>query len=523
LGSPLVALNVAGLFVVAIWLRMTELDHLPGINGDEAWYGIQAVRLLEGEPLSWRTPTNNLLNPFFFLPLVLVHLWQEPSAAALRWPALVSGVLALPLNYWLCRRALDHTTAIVTTVLLAVLPVNIAYSRFGWDASQTLLATLPAVYLPLLAVQDEAHRQRWLICAALAFLASLIVHPTNIFTAPLLVVPALWAWRDEFVTSVRARPVWQPIAACGLGGVCLLAVGWLARHWLTAIGERILTPGQLGEFAWNYQRLFSGLTVYRYLAGSNLPPTDADVLLVDLAWWLFLGLAAYGLWQGWRRDENKVQRDGCLLCGWAIMACGFFLVAGPKAIAPHYERYGLCLIAPGAVLLGRGLSAWFLLPRARPVALAASLALAWLTLLAFQQHYVAFIHRTGGMSHETFRTAAVEPKQAALEQVLHQREPGGIAWIVTSEYWNEKPLTYLAAGQDRLRVESWLSVRESGPFLAALQEGRVWFVEFSDGPACREVCEFLRERGWAYRETAIKDYAGRPVISVIGPRPTDGI
>jgi hypothetical protein len=50
--------------------------------------------------------------------------------------------------------------------------------------------------------------------------------------------------------------------------------------------------------------------------------------------------------------------DGCLVAGWAIMLGGFYLVAGPQSIAPHYERYGLCLIAPAIVLLGRGFVAW---------------------------------------------------------------------------------------------------------------------------------------------------------------------
>ena len=33
------------------------LGRLPGVNGDEAWYGVQVLRLLSGEAVDWRTPT----------------------------------------------------------------------------------------------------------------------------------------------------------------------------------------------------------------------------------------------------------------------------------------------------------------------------------------------------------------------------------------------------------------------------------------------------------------------------------
>jgi hypothetical protein len=515
-------INVAGMLAVSLVMRTWQLDHLPGINGDEAWYGIQAMRLLNGEEFSWRTPTNNLLNPFFFLPLLVLHTVASPSAALLRWPAAASGVLALAVNYGLCRRVFNRQTAVLTTVLLAVLPVNIAYSRFGWDTSQTLLATLPAVYLPLLAARHEQYRTRWLIAAALAFLASLVVHPTNIFTAPLLAIPLVWISRAEFLAVLRQqRPAWQWISS---GCVCLAAlgaVGWQAQHWLATIAGRLSSPGQLVEFVWHYERLFSGLTIYRYIAGSNLcVASSRDWLLLDLAWWCLLAVAAIGYCCRMRHlTAANVWIDGCLLCGWAVMLCGFFLVAGPGAIAPHYERYALCLLAPGTVVLGRGLAWWLSRRETSVVATAAAVSLGWLMLLGTQQHYFAFIHRTGGKSHDTFRTAEEEPKQAALQIVLRERNPERIAWVVTAEYWNEKPLAYLAAVEDQLLVENWSAVRSSAALKDAIRERRAWFVEFAGSEACHEVREFLALQSTTYRETTINDYAGQAVLVLFGPDP----
>lgn len=528
LAVALIGLNVAGLLLASTWLRVWQLDHLPGINGDEAWYGIQAMRLLAGDAVAWRTPTNNVLNPFYFVPLLALHTLGAPSAAMLRWPAVASGLLALVVNYWLCRRTFDRPTAMITTAMLAVLPINIAYSRFGWDTSQTLLFTLPAVYLPLLAAQEAKLRQRWIVAAGLALAASLIVHPTNIFTMPLLVIPLAWACRGELLDAMhQPRPIWQWIAAGTIAVFGFVIVLGMARHWLATIASRLAAPLQLWEFFWHYQRLFSGLTVYRFIVGSTLTAENAaDWLWLDAAAWLFAAVIALGLWNRYCNScHERRWQDVCLLCGWAAMLLGFYLVAGPRAIAPHYERYALCLIAPAIVLAGRGLG-WWIVPSSNTsprrnawLPMSIVLALGWLALLDFDRHYLRFIHETGGGSHATFRTAHVEPKQAALAEVLRQRNVDQMSWIVTAEYWNEKPLTYLAAGQEQLRVEKWSAVRDAPALLAAAQQHRVWFVEFADSEACRQVQDWFREHQLPHRELAILDYAGRPVLLLLAPAP----
>src|SRR5690242_21330381 len=90
-----VTANVIAVIAMAIWFRCRDLENLPAINGDEAWYGVQAELVLHGEPIAWRTPTGNFLNPFFFGPQLLVHAICEPSIAALRSTAVASGLLAL--------------------------------------------------------------------------------------------------------------------------------------------------------------------------------------------------------------------------------------------------------------------------------------------------------------------------------------------------------------------------------------------------------------------------------------------
>ena len=143
LGPILCAINLALLFALALWFRVTSLEAFPEPNGDEAWYGVQAGHLIRGAAFSPRTGNGNPVNPFHAGFEVLLLLAFKPSLWILRVSAVVGGVAAVGLTYPLMSRALDRTTALIAAALLAVLPIAILYSRIGYDCSQT-----PAVQPP---------------------------------------------------------------------------------------------------------------------------------------------------------------------------------------------------------------------------------------------------------------------------------------------------------------------------------------------------------------------------------------
>ncbi|HEY0072501.1 MAG TPA: hypothetical protein VGB77_00240, partial [Abditibacteriaceae bacterium] len=220
------------LLAVSLWFRVWKLGSVPGLNGDEAWFGNEMLYALRGEPFLWRTPHGNPLNPFWCLPLWALHTVFQPSFVLLRSLAVVSGCLALLVNFWLCKATYDKTTAWISTVLLAVLPVNIAYSRFATDPAQTLLVTLPLIYLPLWALR-EPHRARRLlgwcfVCVPIA----LWVHTTNAFglmwLALVLVYPAWGRLKTKLSSQRRALPRGQSaksrIAAIGTLSLAFLLV-----------------------------------------------------------------------------------------------------------------------------------------------------------------------------------------------------------------------------------------------------------------------------------------------------------
>ena len=580
----LMALNALALVLTAIWLRGHSLGNIPGINGDEAWYGVQAWRMFHGGTIDWHTPTGNPLNPLFVGPLALLHLWFTPSFVLLRAVAFAGGLAALAINWLLCRWVFDRRTAAVSTVILAILPINIAYSRFAWDASQSLATTLPVMYLALAAVRYADRFGRWIAASLLALAIAVWVHPTNLFAGTAIAAACVAHYlaickrncskrnrhpegsegsRAEVQATRSFAALRMTLTSWGLVFIVLtvlITVAWLlaARptHGLLArhVAERFDDVRQLDRTTnlpsvfLLYPRLFTGGTVYRYLVGSHSwfewpSPADSD------GWGLDVGLFCLAIlgsgWLLWRQPRS--QTDRVLLAAWGLELAAFLLVAGPRAMAPGSERFAICLIAPAVLLMASGATyAWDAASSRWRIVLAAATLLAWPLLADFQLNYFHFIEQTGGQAHLTFRTAAVEPKQAALQSIVEDAQRttgdgqngdypnfrvgengtvpfnaagpqhGPPTWIVSSEWWNRWPIRYLAIDDSTVHVAEPNELDAADEYRQAQANGRVWFVEFCDSAAQHHL-----ESQWAGQNASswqIPDYAGRPLLNVFRPK-----
>lgn len=486
---------VLALLAAATALRVIDLGHVPGLNGDEAWYGAMALRWLRGQPMDWRTPTGNLLNPFFFLPLSALHAWFAPSIALLRVPALLSGVVACALNYFLRRRQFDQQTALVSTVLLAILPINLAYSRFAWDASQSLLATVLVLYA-------ACCRPAWrgLAAGLVALAAAVIVHPTNVFAAPLILVP----WAAELIGTWMLRQGldatrWRRRLLTACGWSCLLAVA--------------LTPARAVAFVLNYLRLLSGATVYRFIAGSLADSVEwpglRDVDMFDIVALLLVAVCSCGFVRSLSQRPGPLDR--ALAWGFGFSLAGFYLVAGPAALQPHHERYAIVLIVPSVLVLSRGM-VWWLSVRPHPTTHWCMVAVGWLLLGSFWFYYLRPLETTGGDAHLAFRTAAMEPKHAAIRAIQHAA-PGRPVWIVADDWWLYWPLYYLAAGDANLHVvcsqeTAGKDFAKDGP----QQPRDVWLAQWCESPTA--VDPRLRQLFAPAERRVMCDGQSRPLISL---------
>jgi hypothetical protein len=444
----LLVLNIVALVSVALAFRVIQLGQLPGVNGDEAWYGVQASRLLEGKPFARATGSGNPLNPFFTGMDAALLLFFRPTFTLLRIPALICGVLTVALAYVLGRRVLDRTTAAIAAIVLAVLPIMIGYSRFGWDASQTPLFSLLALLCAL---------RGWGIGLAVLFVPLLLVHPTNVFLLPIVLMP----WAVVLLRCWRECPGsrWR-IAAGSLASAAIL-VGAIVRlvpmsRRSGSVLARLTDLGQWQVFLTHVGRLFSGVSLYKYIVQPDL--SDAVSRLHDGAFWLLA--ATVSLAGGYRLARGRHWERLALCAGFGLGVLVLDLVAGPGAIAPSIERYGMFLVVPGAFafacLVGR--------PGHEGSCDAVRLALVsiggWAVLLSFQAQY--FGRMSSQVSHPAFRTSRVEPKQRALSLILRdlarnpQRRPGQApVRVITEDWWLYWPIAFLATSRGAVEV-SWL-------------------------------------------------------------------
>lgn len=449
---------------VAIAFRFYALGRLPGINGDEAWYGVQVEHWLSGAAVQWRTPSGNIPGPLHLGLLTLLQLVAKPSFVLLRLPSVLSSLAALGLTYFTVRRHFDRPTAATALVVMAVLPVNLVYARFGWDPSHSGLVDMGAAAFALAGNP---------LGCALVFALALAVHPTNIFLAPFLVL-AFWGGEMERRgrRGAAGRTALLIALLCvALGVISLTTSGSKATIALPAVLDRLFHPDQWAGFVLLYLRLLTGDVSYVYITGTGLGAArgPAEMALAGLLFGLLVVAAA-------ALSRQRVGREAGVLLGWLASLVLFFLLAGNQAISPHFERYALCLIVPTVLALalllrelGERGAHW-----GRPfavVGVAAALALA-----GFWQHYFVALETTGSASQETFWTGAREPKRAAFERIA-AASPGG-ARIVAENWWLYWPIAYLAAGHP-------FDVDSERPSPGPVPAGGTYWVVFPDGDTDR--------------------------------------
>jgi hypothetical protein len=348
--------------------------------------------------------------------------------------------------------------------LVAVLPIHLGYARFAWDP-----AAIPTA--SALALAASAARRPVLCLLALGL--CLWVHPTTVFLLPVLVSPFVAAqWpRDHY-----GRWRWSRLRllATALAAVLVVPASiWLLRallaeHALPVAVERVLGgrlptellaraqhPIKLGHFVVAFGDLLSGPTIYRYIVGS-MPELAAGLHRYASGLFLLPLLAAGVVAQARRRRRT----DLALTLGLVASVVAQYLLAGPTALAPKTERYGVCLTIPACYVLAAAVDA-LAQTRLRASLLRGALAtVSCALLLSFCTYYLAQLHEPDLARENTFRTGPVEPKQSALATVERMRDPTRAVLIYVEDWWIYWTFRYLAPPSTGARVTIYKQAKD---------------------------------------------------------------
>jgi len=419
----------SGILGVALLARLIWLDSLPGVNGDEAWYGLWAEGLLRDHAWGGMSFTGRPPPLFYIVPLAIVQTVAEPAAWVLRMPALLSELAFIIVGYAVLRSTIGERPALIFALLSATTPIMIIYSRFGWGASQTPLAEMIFLWACLAGKR---------IAAVLSLCAAILIHPTNIFLVPILLV--FWY---EYIQRVTGHVKFSSLLAVLLIGAALASIPvslWVGRAPL----KDLFASGY-----WHFQHLitltlvritdqFSGISAYQAMVGDPvgliLHRVIISAVLIGLSVALFVGA------QG--TQDPRITK---LAVGIVASVIPFVIIAGRDGLHSGSERYALFMITPVLVLLSAVL--------ARPfnVASAAGLwfapLLGALALLSVWLNYFEPLRVSGGQARDdilgrAFRTAPIDPKKQVAQWVMRcvGQYDGLTVWA--ESYWLAEPLRY---------------------------------------------------------------------------------
>src|SRR5215469_10622974 len=493
-----------GLLALALLARVIWLDSLPGVNGDEAWFGLWVEGLLRDHAWGGSYVTGRPPDPFLLAPLAIVQAMADPAPWVLRAPALISGLAFIIVGYAGLRCTIGQRPALVFALLAATTPIMIVYSRFGWDASQTPLAGMIFLWACLAGKR---------IAAALSLCAAILIHATNIFLLPILLV----FWIDylpptfEKITR-KIKPGW-------LFSVLLLGVTLAAIPVSLWIGRAPLR-GLFASGYWHLQHLvilslvligdeFSGITVYRSIVGDPIGLILHRIIISAV----LMGLSV-ALFVGARGTQDP--RITKVTVGVVAAIISFVIIGGGDGL--RTDRYALFMVAPVLVLLSAVL--------ARPINMTSTAGL-WfapllgvLALTSVWLNYFEPFRVSGGrlstasIDGRAARTAAIEPKKQVAEWVMRCVDQRDTVTLWAESYWLAEPLHYFLFYEPKISVKmlrsfEWLPESMHTYDLSEIPDSDAMVVVFDDSDLDRK----LRSAGASPKYTIV-DAAGRPLIHI---------
>lgn len=518
--SPAVVIVAVCLLAVAVLFRFVWLDAIPGINGDEAQAAVEVQKFLAGQPHTFRTPTGQYFNPIMIASEIVTLKLHEPSFFWLRLPSAIWICVSLVINFFLYRRVFgDRGQALLSTVLLACLPLTIAYSRIGWDSTYTLL-TSPLVMYPAMLLAEHRAKIVDLIVLAIGMFLSLWVHATTGIFVVSLAAGVFWTGRAKWTDILSRRtglpdrgwlfPVATIVLVLAGAGLYLLlckivnippgrALGVMANSTM----KFLQNPPWIAEYLNVVGKIVSGHAVFRYYAAvPDLPVLRVISVVTSLAMLVLIGRLLFSP----RGADRLIGVVGCLA---AVM-----LIATMPMLTLYqtsHERYLMWIAPLFVVMLVRGLVNFKLQPPAvgwSVVAISAAMLLqTWLFYFSplIRQTYADQLERA-------FLTSDVDPKSVAADVIRAEAGQAKDVRVYAVDWWAQHPIQYLL-GLD------FVVTREELPRADALPPGKFFVVAFGREPFVRQSAEQVVAAGRTFRGHEIPAVDGRVVMTVLTVEP----
>ena len=191
---------------LGILARVWEFMKLPpSLNADEASIGVEAFSLLHygidrngvSYPvhfIAWGNGQNAL---YGYLLIPFIALWGL-RPVVIRLPMLISGVLSLPLVYFLGKRIYNGYFGLLSMFLLSISPWHILLSRWALESN-----IFPFVFLiGFICLLMTKRAGLWFVIACIIFSTCLYAYGTSYVMIPVFVLcSTVIIWRSKAINS----------------------------------------------------------------------------------------------------------------------------------------------------------------------------------------------------------------------------------------------------------------------------------------------------------------------------------
>ena len=330
-------LALIAIILLGLFLRIYKIKDYIVFLGDEGRDVLVAYEILHGH-LTLLGPTSSVggffLGPIYYY-FIAPFLWlsrYDPVGPAVM--VALFGIATIYLVYVVGRKFFGQRAGLIASLLYAVSPIVIVYSRSSWNPNVFPFFTIASLYTLYKAVSKN---KKWLfVFSGILMGINLQVHYLATFVGAVMFFYVLFVDfkpRLSFVVELLKRYLLL-FAGFVIGFSPFLA--FEARHQFTNtqnIIRFIFTSsdtgvgGQLfGNIQYVFVRLFGGL-ILSFPTLSNFPKFDPNLIQLWLVVSVFLGLVAtiffLIVFVKKRKDQKEFQKY-LLLFFWGLLGIGLF-------------------------------------------------------------------------------------------------------------------------------------------------------------------------------------------------------
>jgi 4-amino-4-deoxy-L-arabinose transferase-like glycosyltransferase len=199
-------LLLIGILLLAFTLRFHALGEVPlGLNNDETAIGYNAYSILQtgkdeygvALPLYFKSFGDQKLPVYIYLTSASIKVFGM-NEFAVRFPSFFFGsITILTIYYLVLTLSKKESFALLTSLLLAINPWHIFFSRIGFEVNVAISLMAIGTLFFILSVHAKSLNRMFLLISVIAFLLSLYCYNVTRLLSPLVLLSLILFYRKH--------------------------------------------------------------------------------------------------------------------------------------------------------------------------------------------------------------------------------------------------------------------------------------------------------------------------------------